>query len=339
MNALPSRKDMTDTQTHNDIAAAKRVLKMEIEGLQALAESLGEDFANAVEMVDKMKQSGGGRLIVAGIGKSGHVARKITATLASTGTPASFVHPNEASHGDLGMITERDVVLLLSNSGQNSELTDIIGFTRRFAIPLIGMTSNPNSELAKHSDIALVMPKMPEACSNGMAPTTSTTMMLAFGDALAVALLDRMGLTPEQFKVFHPGGKLGAQLRKVSDLMLQTSELPLVTKEKTMAEVLLVMTEKNLGSALIVDAAGKLEGILTDGDLKRHMQGDLLSRQVGEIMSSGAKSIKADMLLAEAVDIMLNKYEHPITSLVVLDANDKVQGLIRLQECLKAGVV
>ncbi len=321
----------------SDLEHAVQVLEAEATGLTALSQALDDHFVEAVDLIDEMKKNKTGRLIVAGIGKSGHVSRKITATLASTGTPSYFVHPGEASHGDLGMITEKDVVLMLSNSGENAELSDLIAYTRRFGIPLIAMTSNADSTLAKHSDIALVMPKVPEACPNGLAPTTSTTMMMALGDALAVALLQRAGLTPEQFKVFHPGGKLGQQLLRVSDLMFKGEDLPLVTKETTMDQALLVMTEKNLGCLLVTGKNGGLDGIITDGDLKRHMGAGLLQKTVSEIMSATPKTIDSDSLAAEALDVMLNHFKQPITSLVV-EENGKVAGLIRVQECLQAGV-
>ncbi len=327
------------TTAPDDIAAARRVLNTEIAGLTALAAALDKSFIAAVDAIHTMKSAQKGRLIISGIGKSGHVSRKIAATMASTGTPCHFVHANEASHGDLGMISPHDAVLLLSNSGENSELSDLIAFTRRFAIPLIALTSNAGSTLAKHADIVLAMPKMPEACPNGLAPTTSTTMMLALGDALAVALLERMGLTAEQFRVFHPGGKLGAKLKKVTDLMLQGDELPLVHDTATMETALLAMTAKNLGSAIVVDNAGRLQGFITDGDLKRHMATDLLAQPVTSIMSRTPKTITPDTLLAEAVDIMVNRQGGlTITSLLVIDADRTVMGLIRIQECLKAGV-
>lgn len=324
-------------QKISDIEQAVRVLVAEAEGLTALSKALDENFEKAVQSIDEMKQNKTGRLIVAGIGKSGHVARKMAATLASTGTPSYFVHPGEASHGDLGMITEKDVVVMLSNSGENAELSDLIAYTRRFGIPLIAMTSNPDSTLASHADIALVMPKVPEACPNGLAPTTSTTMMMALGDALAVALVERMGLTPEQFKVFHPGGKLGQQLLKVSDLMFKGQDLPLASKDETMDRALLIMTEKNLGCLIVVSDDGVLEGIITDGDLKRHMGPDLLQKKVSDIMSPSPKTILSSALAGEALDVMLNHFKQPITSLVV-EENGRIIGLIRVQECLQAGV-
>ena len=323
----------------NDQDNARAVLQTEIEGLQALSDAIDASFDQAVEAIDNMKKSGGrGRLIVAGIGKSGHVCRKIAATLASTGTPAYFVHPGEASHGDMGMITEHDVVLMLSNSGENSELSDLIHYTRRFNITMIAMTSNPESSLAQHSDICLQLPKVPEACPNGLAPTTSTTMMMAYGDALAVSLLHRMGLTPEQYKVFHPGGKLGQKLMKVSELMVAYDELPLVKDDALMDQALLTLSEKNMGAAIIIDESGDVKGIITDGDLKRHMDADLLQKKVTDIMSTKPKSIEAGALGVEAVSIMTQKPGNYISSLLVFE-NKKLVGMIRLQDCIQAGLV
>lgn len=323
-----------------DIEHAVRVLRAEADALNLMADSVGDSFALAVDAIHKMKRTeqGSGRLIVAGIGKSGHVARKIAATLASTGTPSYYVHPGEASHGDMGMITGRDVVLMLSNSGENAELSDLIHYTRRFDITLIALTGNPDSTLAKYADIKLVYPKVPEACPNGLAPTTSTTMMIAMGDALAVALLERMGLTPEQYKVFHPGGKLGQRLMKVSELMVKGADLPLVPQDSLMDAALIALTEKNLGIALVVDKNGALLGIITDGDLKRHMAPDLLSKRVVSIMTSNPKTIRPDALGVEALDIMTKEAGRYITTLVVMDEAGALQGIIRLQDCLKAGL-
>lgn len=329
---------MADQDNNKDIKNAVHVLSEEAKALQELANSIDASFSEAVAIVDKAKNEKG-RLIVAGIGKSGHVARKIAATLASTGTPSFFVHPGEASHGDMGMITAQDVVLMLSNSGENAELSDLIHYTRRYDIPLISITSKPQSTLATHSDVVLLLPPMGEVCPNGLAPTTSTTMMIALGDALAVALLDRMQLTADQYKVFHPGGKLGQKLMKVSEMMVGYNDLPLVKAETKMSEALLTMTEKNLGAVLAVDESGNLEGIITDGDLKRHMAPDLLEKTVGSIMTANPKSIAQSALAVEALDVMTKTPGRYLTSLIVVDENDKLVGMIRLQDCLQAGLV
>lgn len=320
-----------------DLASAKRTLDAEITGLQMLADRLDGELAEAVQSIQDAKDRRG-RLIIAGIGKSGHVARKLAATFASTGTPAYYVHPGEASHGDLGMVTEQDAVLMLSFSGENQELSDLIHYTRRFGIKLIAMTGNAESTLAQHSDIVLLLPRAPEACPNGMAPTTSTTMMMALGDALAVALLERMGLTREQFRVFHPGGKLGQQLQKVADLMHGWDALPLVRQDARMSEALIVLTEKNLGCALIIDPHDDLAGIITDGDLKRHMAPDLLSRSVTEIMTANPKAIDAGSLAVEAMNIMTKTPGHYLTSMIVT-RDGRLTGIIRLQDCIQAGIV
>ncbi|MDB5491577.1 MAG: sugar isomerase, KpsF/GutQ family protein, partial [Micavibrio sp.] len=339
MNAKPIPLTTDSKQAGEDIAAARRVLATEIAGLNALVNSIDGSFSRAVDVIHSMKtgSSRGNRLIISGIGKSGHVARKLAATLASTGTPSYFVHANEASHGDLGMISEGDIVLLLSNSGENSELSDMIAYTRRFGITLIAMTSKADSALAQHADIVLLMPRMPEACPDVMAPTTSTTMMLALGDALAVTLLERMGLTSEQFKVFHPGGKLGQKLKKVSDVMHGYDKLPIVADTATMDQAILALSSKNLGSVLIESEPGVLAGIITDGDLKRHMAPDLMQKPVVAVMSKNAKTIDPDALAAEALELMTRTPGHYLTSLIVM-RDGKIAGLIRVQDCLQAGV-
>ncbi|CAG0900426.1 unnamed protein product [Cyprideis torosa] len=331
-------KNKPDTNAAQDLASGVRTIKIEAEGLEALAKALDNDFSAAVEAIHTMKQDRRGRLIVAGIGKSGHIAKKIVATLASTGTPSHFVHPGEASHGDLGMVTEHDIVLMISNSGENPELSDLIQYTRRFGITLIGITSKQDSALAKHSDILLLMPKMPEACPNGLAPTTSTTMALALGDALAVALLERMKLTPEQFGVFHPGGKLGKRLMTVNEIMHKLENIPMINSEATMDQAILLLTSHNLGCVIVSDDGKKLKGVVTDGDLKRHMAADLLEKPVSEVMSANPKTIKGDDLAVQAVNIMTKTPGHYITSLVVTDEQDHLSGLIRLQDCLQIGI-
>lgn len=329
----------SNSENNQDIQNALNVLENEIDGLKQLADSIDESFAGAIQNIHEMKEKKGspGRLIVAGIGKSGHVARKIAATMASTGTPSYFVHPGEASHGDLGMITDNDVVLMLSNSGENTELSDLIHYTRRYGITLISITSNPESTLSKHSDITLLLPQVPEACPNGLAPTTSTTMMIALGDALAVALLDRMGLTKEQYKKFHPGGKLGQRLMTVSELMIGIDDMPLINEGAKMDEAILVLSEKNLGSVVVVDENRRLKGIITDGDLKRHMSAELLQKPVIDVMTKTPQSIESEALGVEALDFMTKTPGRYLTSLLVID-NDELKGMIRLQDCLQAGL-
>jgi arabinose-5-phosphate isomerase len=267
------------------------------------------------------------------MGKSGHIARKIAATLASTGTPSLFVHPGEASHGDLGMITADDCVLALSNSGETRELGDLIEHCRRFKVPLIGITSRGESTLARQSDVALVMPAAEEACPNGLAPTTSTTMSLVLGDALAVALMKRRGFEASDFRVFHPGGKLGARLKYVRDLMHRGDELPLTAPETSMSDAILTMTEKRFGCVGVLEN-GTLTGIVTDGDLRRHMGGALLTRTVGDVMTRAPKTVTPDTLVAEALEVM-NSLK--ITALFAVEDGRPV-GILHIHDALRAGV-
>ncbi|AVM76312.1 KpsF/GutQ family sugar-phosphate isomerase [Magnetospirillum gryphiswaldense] len=314
-----------------DLASARRVLATEATALTALSESLGDAFVAACDALAGVA----GRVVVSGMGKSGHVGCKIAATLASTGTPSFFVHPAEASHGDLGMITTSDAVIALSNSGETPELSDIIAFTRRFEIPLIGITSRAASTLAVESDIALVLPPMPEACSIGLAPTTSTTMMLALGDALAVALLDRRGFSAADFRVFHPGGQLGRRLLKVADIMHGGHGLPLVSPQAGMTEVILEMTAKSLGCVGVVGDDGLLAGIITDGDLRRHLRADLMSQPAIEVMTRNPKTVLPSLLAAEALRVMNEK---SITSLFVVE-DGRPLGVLHVHDLLRAGVV
>ncbi len=308
----------------------RTVLRTEARAIDALADSLGAPFSAAVALMAGL----GGRVVCTGMGKSGHVARKIAATLSSTGRPAMFVHPAEASHGDLGMITTEDAVLALSNSGETAELRDLILYTRRFAIPLIAMVGRAESTLAREAEVALVLPGLTEACPLGLAPTTSTTAMLALGDALAVALLERAGFTPQHFAVFHPGGKLGSQLMRVEQLMRRVPELPLVPADCPMSEALVVMTEKCLGCVGVTDGEGKLLGIVTDGDIRRRMGADLLGRRAGEVMTRGARTIAPDALAVEALATMNRQ---AITVLFVLEDGVPI-GAIHLHDCLRAGI-
>ncbi|MBR9972031.1 KpsF/GutQ family sugar-phosphate isomerase [Magnetospirillum sulfuroxidans] len=314
-----------------DLASARRVLATEATALAALADSLGDAFIAACDAAAAAQ----GRVVVSGMGKSGHVGRKIAATLASTGTPAFFVHPAEASHGDLGMITTSDAVIGLSNSGETPELSDIIAFTRRFEIPLIGITSRGGSTLAVESDIALVLPPIPEACPMGLAPTTSTTMMLALGDALAVALLERRGFSAADFRVFHPGGQLGRRLLKVADIMHAGQSLPVVSPQAGMTEVILEMTAKSLGCVGVVGPDGLLAGIITDGDLRRHLRADLMTQPAVEVMTRDPKTVLPSLLAAEALRVMNEK---SITSLFVVE-NGRALGVLHVHDLLRAGVV
>lgn len=316
---------------HNqDIAIAKAVFETEIEGLKALEKWLDTKFSEAVEILHKTK----GRVVLSGMGKSGHIARKIAATMASTGTPAMFVHPGEASHGDLGMITKDDAVILLSNSGETAELKDIISFCRRFNIPLIGMVRRETSVLVDASDVALILPAVPEACIVD-APTTSTTMMLALGDALAVALLQRRGFGKDDFKIFHPGGKLGAAFIKVKDLMHKGDTIPLIKSDVMMSDALIVMTKKSLGCVGIIDEKGDLLGIITDGDLRRHMSNDLISKKAGDIMTQNPTVIAPEDLATKALNVMESR---SITNLFVLDEKKPV-GILHIHDMLRAGVI
>ena len=312
------------------LAAAQRVLTQEAEALVRLAGDLDDRIGRALDILVAVT----GRVVVTGMGKSGHIARKIAATFASTGTPAQFVHPAEASHGDLGMVTPHDAVLALSNSGETSELGDIVTYTRRWSIPLIGITSGAASTLGAAADVTLVLPNLGEAGSIGVAPTTSTTMMLALGDALAVALFERKGFSAADFRALHPGGKLGQKLMRVADLMHTGKELPLIRVEAGMQDAILEMTAKTYGCVGAIDGEGRLAGIITDGDLRRHMGDSLLNRTVREVMTAHPRTIRRGALAAEAVHVMNEK---SITSLFVLD-DDKPVGIVRLHDCLKAGV-
>ncbi len=326
---LPRNASM---QPNHDVAidSARQVLEIESEALRKVGLSLGQDFVLAVKLIAAIK----GRVVVTGMGKSGHVARKIAATLASTGTPSMFVHPGEASHGDLGMVTKDDAVLALSNSGEVPELRDITLYTRRFEIPLIAMTGRQQSTLATTADVALILPEIREACPLGLAPTTSTTCMLALGDALAVALLRLAGFTAKDFAVFHPGGKLGSQLMRVEQIMRMGEDLPLVSLGTSLADALLMMTRKCLGCVAVIDKEDKLVGIVTDGDLRRHMGPGLLEWTVEQIMSLRPVTIDKKSLAVEALALMNSK---SVTVLLVLE-DGKVIGAIHLHDCLRAGI-
>ena len=330
---------MPDSPLNADVEAARRVLSVEGDALGALARSLDARFTKAIDLILAVE----GRVIVSGMGKSGHIGNKIAATLASTGTPAQFVHPGEASHGDLGFITRKDGALLLSNSGKTQELTDIIEFTRRAGIPLIAITGGADSALAQYADVALILPAAPEACPMGLAPTTSTTMQLALGDALAVALMKRRGFTADDYRVLHPGGSLGKRLVRVADIMHVGSELPLVGQDSVMSDVLLEITSKRFGCAGVTDARGGLIGVITDGDLRRHMQGDLLKRRAGEVMTAKPRLVRSGALGGEALRLM-NQNSVPVTCLFVVADEDvakaapKPVGIVHVHDCLRVGV-
>lgn len=330
--AAPSGGQAGDLSDDASLAVARQTLSTEARALIALAESLGGDFLAAVRLVE----AASGRVVVSGMGKSGHIGTKIAATLASTGTPAFFVHPAEASHGDLGMITGEDVVIAISNSGETSELSDIIAYTRRFAIPLVAITGRAASSLAQAADVALVLPAVEEACPNGLAPTTSTTATLALGDALAVTLLKRKGFTALDFRLFHPGGKLGKRLLKVSDVMHGGDALPLVPPSMTMDAVLVEMTSKSFGCVGVVDpkAENGLLGIITDGDLRRHMAPDLMRRTAAEVMTQHPKTVPSSLLAAEAVHLMNAR---KVTSVFVVDEQAPL-GIVHIHDLLRAGV-
>jgi len=316
-----------------DLDTARDVLATEAAGLAALSAALDHRFARAVDLL----AGAGGRVVVSGMGKSGHIARKIAATFASTGTPALFVHPAEASHGDLGMVVAGDAVLALSNSGETAELADLIEHARRFALPLVAITGRPGSTLAQAADVALLLPRAAEACPLGLAPTTSTTMQLALGDALAVALLVRRGFGAADFRQIHPGGRLGSRLRRVRDLMHAGPAMPLAAPDTPMHDALLTMTEKRFGCVGIVDGQGTLVGILTDGDLRRAMGPDLLARRTGEIMTRAPRTIGPDALAADALRVM-NEGNSPITTLFVVDERRTPHGILHVHDLLRAGV-
>jgi len=328
LQAMPA-----DSGQASDLAAAGRVLTYAADALRTLAEALDGEFTRAVATILAAK----GRVIVSGMGKSGHIARKIAATLSSTGTPAHFIHPAEASHGDLGAITRQDVLLMLSWGGETAELSDLITYAKRFGIPLIGIASNPDSTLMQAADVKLLLPRAPEACPMGLAPTTSTTMMLGLGDALAVALMERKGFDADQYRDFHPGGSLGRALIRVSDLMHDGNELPLAGEDTSMRDVLLVMAERRFGCVGILDGNGALVGIITDGDLSRHIDGDnFLDRKARMVMTRNPKIARPDQLAAEALAFMNEK---KITRLFVLaDGEKRPVGILHIHDCLRAGL-
>lgn len=316
-----------------DILSAYHTIEKEIEALNVMKSELDSSLVKALDLLQKTT----GRVVVTGMGKSGHIARKIAATLASTGTPSFFVHPAEASHGDLGMLTDKDTVLAISNGGESKELSDILIYCKRFGIPLIAMTKNPESTLGKAGDILLKLPDCGEACPLGLAPTSSTTATLVLGDILAIALLERKGFSKNDYKQRHPGGKLGAILQKVSDLMHKGDEIPILPENADLRQITIVMSSKMLGCVGIVDKDGNLTGMITDGDLRRAMLNcesqDLFEKKATDIMTVNPKVTQPDVLVAEVVNMMNSK---SITQLFVLE-NKKPVGVIHLHDCLRAG--
>jgi arabinose-5-phosphate isomerase len=315
------------------IRSGQQALEAEKAGLEALIAAmsgeLGASFAAAAQLIARSS----GRVIVSGMGKSGHIGRKIAATLASTGTPAYFVHPAEASHGDLGMVQPDDVILALSWSGETTELSDIVAYAKRFRVTLIGVSSNPDSALGREADILIALPKAKEACPNGIAPTTSTTMQVALGDALAIALLEARGFSSHDFRTYHPGGKLGAQLKQLSAIMSTGDLLPLVAEGSRMGEALVTMSAKGFGCVLVVDARGLLSGIITDGDLRRHMSADLLGHTVDQVMTANPASVPPETLVAEALEIVETR---KIGALIVTEDRRPV-GLVHVLDLLRIG--
>lgn len=316
----------------NAIQVARRVIDTEIEGLTALSKELGPTFEAVVKKLQDLQ----GRTIMAGVGKSGHVARKIAATLASTGTPALFVHPTEASHGDMGMITGDDAVIALSRSGETKELADMIAYCKRFGVPLIAVTNHKTSTLAKAADHVFQLPNTPEACAVTGAPTTSTTLQIALGDALAVALLEARGFTAGDFKTLHPGGTLGAQLSLVSDLMHAGDGMPLVSAASDMRSALSELSQKGFGCVGIVSKNGDLKGIITDGDIRRNLDQDLLSARANAIMTKSPKTVSSDTLAAEALRIMTADLPK-VMQLFVIE-NKKPIGILHMHDLLRAGL-
>ncbi len=315
-----------------DLEVARSVLATEAAGLRALAASLDGNFERAVAALASCE----GRIVVSGMGKSGHVARKIAATLASTGSPAIFVHPAEASHGDLGMVQPGDALLLLSNSGETTELADLVAHAHRFGMKLVAITGRAGSTLALAADIVLLLPGSPEACAVTSAPTTSTTMQMALGDALAVALLTRRGFTATDFRAYHPGGRLGAQLRRVRELMHRGDAVPLVSPNAPMQQALLLMTGKGFGCVGVLEG-GRLIGVVTDGDLRRSMGPTLLEQQVRTVMTPNPRTIRGDALAADALREM-NEGQRRITSLFVVDPAGAPIGILNVHDLLRAGV-
>ena len=331
--ATPKPADMSNDRAQATIESALRTLDAEGGGIDALAaalrDGLGASFAAAVDLI----RAAQGRVIVTGMGKSGHVGRKIASTFASTGTSAFFVHPGEASHGDLGMIANNDVIIALSWSGETVELKNLTDYSRRFRIGLIAMTANPDSTLAKNADVVLALPQTREACPHNMAPTTSSLMQLALGDALAIALLEGRGFTAVDFGLLHPGGKLGAQLKTVAEFMHASDTVPLTPLGTRMSDAIIVMTTKGFGCVGITDPRGLLVGMITDGDLRRHMRTDLLDQRVDDVMTRSPKTVRPDQLISETLEL-LNSTK--VTAVFAVEGGKPV-GIIHIHDLLRAG--
>jgi arabinose-5-phosphate isomerase len=317
-------------QSQNFIKIGKRVINSEARALDKLENSIGKSFSDAIELL----LGATGRVILSGMGKSGHIARKITATLTSTGTPAHFLHSAEASHGDLGMITKGDVLILLSNSGETPELANIISYAKRFRVPLIGIASNSNSSLLKNSNIPILLPKAQEACNSDIVPTTSTTMALALGDAIAITIMEFRRFTPQRFRIFHPGGNLGSALVTVESLMHRSNEVPKVRPKTSMVDVFLEMSKKGFGTVAITKSDNVLLGVITDGDLRRNIDG-LMIKYCNDIMTPNPHVVTKEVLASSALSLM-NKEE--ISSVFVVDKENKVLGILHIHDCLRAGV-
>lgn len=318
---------------NKDIIVAKNTINQEIEALQTMGDMIDESLSEALNLLENCN----GRVIITGMGKSGHIGRKIAATMASTGTPSFFIHPGEASHGDLGMLSQNDVVIAISNGGESKELSDILLYCKRYGIPLIAVTKNPDSSLGKVSDIILRLPNSKEACPLGLAPTSSTTATLVLGDILSIGLMERKGFSVNDYRQRHPGGKLGAILCKVADLMHGGEELPIVKDTTIMQDALIEMSAKMLGCVGIVNDKGELIGIITDGDLRRKMSPDLISENVTKVMTVNPKTISPNVLAVEAVHTMQNT-GNGITNLFVIE-DKKPIGVIHIHDCLRAGVI
>lgn len=329
-----TRPQQNQVSAQAAIESALRTVRIEATGLEALAEALQNGlagpFAEAVQLLSAIS----GRVIVTGVGKSGHIGSKIAATLASTGTPAYFVHPVEANHGDLGMIAENDAVLALSWSGESEELKGIVAYSRRYSIPLVAITSGRESALARQSNVVLALPKTAEACPHGLAPTTSTLQQLAVGDALAVALLEARGFTPDNFRTFHPGGRLGASLTKLREFMHTGAEMPLVPMGTSLPDAVMTLSEKRFGCVCVVDGEGLLVGIITDGDLARHLDRNLAALKVEDVMTRDPKTAQPDMLSGVATGLI---NDHNISALVVVEEDGRPAGIVHFHDLLRIG--